>query len=74
MRTIAVLLVVIAVSAPMAAAASGGLYGVNGSEPSFLRDIGPQDERADNPLAAAIVAAGVALVILRGLHRYTDEE
>ncbi len=69
MRKAVVLLAVIAVIAPFASAASG-FYGVNGSEPAFLEDIGPQADRADNPLAAGVVAVGVALVILRGLYRY----
>lgn len=43
---------------------------VNSSEPAFLHDIGPQDERTDNPMAAAITALAVAAIILRGLHKY----
>jgi hypothetical protein len=54
--------------------ASTGIYGVNGSEPAFLQDIGPQDERADRPIAAAVVALGVAAVILRGIYRYEKHE
>lgn len=37
------------------------------SEPDFLHDIGPQTERQDNWVAAAVVAVGVSFVILRGL-------
>ncbi|MFB6294881.1 MAG: hypothetical protein ABEI97_03925 [Candidatus Nanohaloarchaea archaeon] len=53
-------------------AASTGIYGVNGSEPAFLQDIGPQDERADNPVAAVVVAVGVAAAVLRGLYVHRE--
>ncbi|MCJ7478741.1 MAG: hypothetical protein MUP63_01010 [Candidatus Nanohaloarchaeota archaeon QJJ-7] len=54
--------------------ASTGIYGVNGSEPGFLQGIGPQEERADRPIAAAVVALGVTAIILRGLYRYEKYE
>ncbi|MDY6766266.1 MAG: hypothetical protein SVW77_02760 [Candidatus Nanohaloarchaea archaeon] len=57
-----------------AVTAASGIYGVNGSEPRFLKDVGPQDERSDNPVAAAVVAVAVAAVILRGLYRYRETE
>lgn len=46
---------------------------VNSTEPGFLRDIGPQNDRTDNPLAAAAVAIVVSAVILYGLRRYTPQ-
>ncbi len=72
MRTALVLLALLLVT-PVAAA-STGVYGVNGSEPAFLRDIGPQADRVDNPLAAGVVAVAVAAVIGRGLWRYRGKE
>lgn len=45
-------------------AAEGEMY-VNSSEPKFLRNIGPRDPRTDNPLAAFIVAVGVAGIIYK---------
>ncbi|MDY6777858.1 MAG: hypothetical protein SVU32_04270, partial [Candidatus Nanohaloarchaea archaeon] len=37
----------------------GPFQGVDGSEPAFLKDIGPRGERTDNPLAAVVVMASV---------------
>ncbi|MDY6769925.1 MAG: hypothetical protein SVU88_03050 [Candidatus Nanohaloarchaea archaeon] len=71
MQKLLVLLAVV-LALTSVAAASSGFYSVNGSEPRFLRDIGPQDERTDEPLAAAVVAVAVAAVILRGLRQYED--
>jgi hypothetical protein len=48
-------------------AAETGAEAVQQSEPVFLHDIGPQTERQDNWVAAAVVAFGVAFVVLRGL-------
>lgn len=44
----------------------------NSSEPAFLQDIGPQDERSDSPAAALITAAVVGLVFYRGFKVYGD--
>lgn len=55
----------------MAAASPADQY-LNSSEPAFLQNIGPQDDRADNPLAAAVTAAAVTAVIYRGLRRYNQ--
>lgn len=46
---------------------SGASYSFNGSEPKFLEDIGPQEDREDNPWAALVVALGVAGIIYLGL-------
>ncbi len=43
---------------------------VNSSEPAFLHDIGPQDDRTNNPVAAAITAVVVGLVFYRGFKVY----
>lgn len=43
---------------------------INGSEPAFLKDIGPQDQRSDKPIVAAITALVVAAVFYRGFKRY----
>lgn len=68
MRPLPVLLLATLLLTPVATAQ--GFYGVNGSEPSFLSDIGPQDDRSDNPLAAGLVAVAVAVVVAGGLRRY----
>lgn len=62
------LFILLLISSTVSAAQAERL--INSSEPGFLQDLGPQDERADNPLAAAVVAVAVGFVILRGLHRY----
>ncbi|MDY6761817.1 MAG: hypothetical protein SVY41_02110 [Candidatus Nanohaloarchaea archaeon] len=73
MRKAVVLLAgVVLLSATVTAAS--GIYGVNGSEPGFLKDIGPQDERTDNAVAAVVVAVAVAAVILRGLQSHRGNE
>lgn len=66
-RFIAVLALVILFSTLVSAGAAD-LY-VNGSEPAFLEDVGPQDERANNPWAAVIVGVAVLLAIYNGLRR-----
>lgn len=68
MRKALVLLVLLAALVSFAGASS--FYSVNGSEPAFLKDIGPQEERADSIVAALVVALGVSAVILRGLRRH----
>lgn len=45
---------------------------INSSEPWFLRNIGPENPRVDNPWAAGITAVAVAAVILRGLQKYRE--
>lgn len=66
MRAIAVLVLVVLVFSGVTVGASLP----NGSEPGFTKNIGPQDQRADNPFAAGLVAVAVAGVILYGLHRH----
>ncbi len=73
MRKVLVLLGAVVLMTAAATAASG-VYGVNGSEPRFLEDVGPQQDRADNPVAAVIVAVGVAAVIIRGLYVYREKD
>lgn len=46
---------------------------INSSEPAFLHDIGPQDQRTDNPLAAAVTTLAVAAIFYRGFRRYHPE-
>lgn len=45
---------------------SAGHSSFNGSEPDFLKDIGPQEDRSDNPWAALVVVIGVASVLYIG--------
>lgn len=67
MRRIVIVLLLLAVIPLAAAADPHGL--LNAKEPAFLHDIGPQEERADNPVAAVFVAIVVAATIYLGLHR-----
>lgn len=55
-------------------AASTGQQYINSSEPAFLHDIGPQDERQDHPAVAGVVALGVGLVLYRGIRQYNKEQ
>lgn len=68
MRNVLILVLLFATLISFTSASS--FYSVNGSEPSFLKGSGPQDERADEPLAAVVVAVAVVAVVLRGLHRH----
>lgn len=52
------------------AAGSQADHYLNSSEPAFLKDIGPQDERADNPIAAAVTAIAITAVFYRGFRKY----
>ena len=66
MEKLASLLVVFVLVSSLAAGASQAERMINGSEPAFLKNIGPQDERKDNPVAAGIVAFFVALLLYKG--------
>lgn len=67
--TVLVLAVVVLLNAAAATTATADQY-VNSSEPAFLHDIGPQNQRADNPLAAGFTAIVVGLVFLRGFKTF----
>ncbi len=52
-------------------------YSFNGSEPRFLKDIGPKDPRLDNPWAALAVTLGVGAILYVGfknIDSMNDEE
>jgi hypothetical protein len=70
--TVLLLSAVVLVNVAVATPAPADQY-INSSEPAFLRDIGPQDQRADIPLAAAVTAMAVGAVFYRGFRRYRPD-
>ncbi len=68
-----VLIVLICLLLQSVAGVQGNQY-INSSEPAFLHDIGPQDERSDNPWAAVVTALVVAAVFYRGFHHYSRDD
>lgn len=71
-RLVALLMLTMLLVPPVLSAGdtSTGEKLINSSEPAFLRDIGPQMPRTDNPVAAGITAVVVAAIIGRGIHKY----